>query len=207
MSGEPAPRVVNPLDAVMSSMGKTRDLDGSIDRVPDPPTKLWPALAAIEYYCRHANMHLETLFSEGGGNHFGVMKNTNFFSTLKDNFTRFYFDAEILNDVMTHYGVGYRDPRGRYEKIGWMDFCEDVHRAVAEGLDDKYGVQGVAEALAFTRGATISYRTLADADDMIDDTLQRVAAEDVEGYISSNQKMEGRTRAQISINGEEARFN
>jgi len=202
-----AEKKVNPLESVMSSMGKTRDLDGSVDRVPDPPTKLWPVLASMEYYCRHANMHLESIFSEGGGNHFGVMKNTNFFSTMKDNFTRFQFAEEILIDLMQHYGVGYKDPRGRYEKIGWMDFCEDVHRSVGEGYDDMYGVQGVAEALAFQRGAVISYRTLADLDDAIDDTLQRVAAEDVTGFVSANQVMEGRTRDSISMTGAESRFN
>ena len=49
-------------EGVISSMGKTRDLDGSVDRCADPPTKLWPVLAALEYYCRHNNMHLESLF-------------------------------------------------------------------------------------------------------------------------------------------------
>lgn len=63
MDAMAAEKKVNPLESVMSSMGKTRDLDGSVDRVPDPPTKLWPVLASMEYYCRHANMHLESIFS------------------------------------------------------------------------------------------------------------------------------------------------
>lgn len=191
------------LEHCVSSMGKTRDLDGSVDRVPDPPTKLWPVLAAMEYYCRHHNMHLETLFEEGGGNHFGVMTNTNFFSTMKDNFHRFSFDEQIMTDIMLHYGVGYKDPRGRFEKIGWMDFCEDVHRAVAEEMDEKYGVRGVAEALAFQRSAVIAYRTLADEDDMIDDEIQRLADEDKVGFIRGDQT--GLTRDAISITGAENR--
>merc|ERR1712216_801765 len=139
---QPAPMS---LESVMSSMGKSRDLDGSIDRVADPPTKLWPILAAFLHKCNVENIHLETIFEEGGGNHFGVMKTSNFFSSLKQGFPRYDIKEEIYNDLMAHYGVGYKDPRGRFNKIGWMDFCEDVRRSEAE--DNKYGVKGVAECL------------------------------------------------------------
>ena len=160
-------------------MGKTRDLDGSVDRVADPPPKLWPVLAAFQHKCLVENINLETIFEEGGGNHFGVMKTSNFFSTLKDNFQRYEIKEEIIQDLLAHYGVGYKDPRGRFEKVGWMDFCEDVRRSEAEDL--KYGVKGVAEALAMTRGAVISYDSLADKDDLISDELQNLAA-DEEAY-------------------------
>ena len=46
-------------------------------------------------------------------------------------------------------------------------------------------------------------RTLADADDMIDDQLQQLADEDKVGFIRANQ--EGLTRESISITGAENR--
>ena len=47
---------------------------------------------------------------EGGGNHFGVMKTSNFFSSLKDNFGRFDIRPEVIEAIEDHYGCGYEDP-------------------------------------------------------------------------------------------------
>jgi len=157
-------------------MGKTRDDDGTVDRVADPPQRMWAVLAAIKYKCEVENIELVSIFEEGGGNHFGCMKTSNFFSALKDNFGRFDIRPEIIEDIEDHYGCGYEDPRGRHENVAWKDFCEDVERS--KEFDDS---QGVAEAMAMTRGATISYDALADVDDVYSDELQRLAAAD-DGY-------------------------
>ena len=104
---------------------------------------------------------------------------------------------------MIHYQEGYVDVRGRPQKIAWMDFAEDVHRSVAEEFDDKYGVPGVAELIATTRGAEISYSSLADEDDVFADEMQNKAAADKIGFIRGDQR--GLTRESISITGAETR--
>lgn len=163
-------------EGAISSLGKTRDDDGTVDRVADPPQKLWAVLAAFKYKCEVENIELVSVFEEGGGNHFGVMKTSNFFSALKDNFGRYDIRSEIIEDIEDHYGCGYEDPRGRHENIAWKDFCEDVERS--KEFDDS---KGVAETMAMTRGATLSYDALADVDDVYSDELQALAAAD-DGY-------------------------
>jgi len=163
-------------EGAISSMVKTRDEDGTVDRVADPPQKMWAVLAAIKYKCEVENINLETIFEEGGGSHFGTMKTHKFFSSFKDNFFRFDVRPEIYDDILQHYGTGYCDPRGRFENIAWKDFCEDVGRS--KEFDDS---KGVAEALAMTRGSILSYDALADVDDVVNDELADLAAKD-DGY-------------------------
>ena len=116
-------------EGAISSLGKMRDEDGTVDRVADPPPEMWPVLAAIKYKCEVENIELVSVFEEGGGTHFGNMKTHKFFSVLKDNFQRYNFGVDVYDAIMNHYGCGYKDPRGRYENIAWKDFCEDVrHR-------------------------------------------------------------------------------
>lgn len=160
----------------ISSMGKTRDADGTVDRVADPPQKLWAVLAAFKYKCEVENIELVSIFEEGGGNHFGAMKTSNFFSSLKTNFARYDIKEEVIETIEDHYGCGYEDPRGRHENVAWKDFCEDVDRS--KEFDDS---KGVAEAMAMTRGAELSFDALADVDDVYDDELQALAAKD-DGY-------------------------
>ena len=104
------------------------------------------------------------------------MKTSNFFSSLKDNFSRFDIRPEVIESIEDHYGCGYEDPRGRHENIAWKDFCEDVNRS--KEMEDS---AGVAEAMAMTRGATLSFDALADVDDVYSDELQALAAAD-DGY-------------------------
>jgi len=163
-------------EGAVSSLGKTRDDDGTVDRVADPPQKMWAVLAAIKYKCEVENIELVSIFEEGGGNHFGVMKTSNFFSSLKDNFGRFDIRPEVIEAIEDHYGCGYEDPRGRHENVAWKDFCEDVGRS--KEFDDS---KGVAEAMAMTRGATLSFDALLDLDDVYSDELQALAAAD-DGY-------------------------
>jgi len=163
-------------EGAISSMVKTRDEDGTVDRVADPPQKLWAVLAAFQYKCEVENINLETIFEEGGGTHFGTMKTHKFFSSLKDNFGRFDIKEQIIEDIEDHYGCGYEDPRGRHENIAWKDFCEDVRRS--KPFDDS---KGVAEVIAMTRGGEISYNALNDVDDVYSDELQKLAEAD-DGY-------------------------
>ena len=104
------------------------------------------------------------------------MKTSNFFSSLKDNFSRFDIRPEGIESIEDHYGCGYEDPRGRHENIAWKDFCEDVNRS--KEFDDS---EGVAETMAMTRGAVLSFDALADVDDVYSDELQALAKAD-EGY-------------------------
>ena len=43
-------------------MGKTRDDDGTVDRVADPPQRLWDVLAAIKYKCEVENIEIVSIF-------------------------------------------------------------------------------------------------------------------------------------------------
>jgi hypothetical protein len=52
----------NPLEHCVSSMGKTRDLDGSVDRVPDPPEKIWQLLYVLQRKCEDENINVESIF-------------------------------------------------------------------------------------------------------------------------------------------------
>ena len=49
-------------EGAISSMGKTRDDDGTVDRVADPPQKLWAVLAAFKYKCEVENIELVSIF-------------------------------------------------------------------------------------------------------------------------------------------------
>ena len=97
-------------EGAISSMVKTRDEDGTVDRVADPPQKLWAVLAAFQYKCEVENINLETIFEEGGGTHFGTMKTHKFFSSLKDNFGRFDIKEQIIEDIEDHYGCARPPP-------------------------------------------------------------------------------------------------
>ena len=56
------PSADNPLEHCVSSMGKTRDLDGSVDRVPDPPEKIWQLLYVLQRKCEDENINIEAIF-------------------------------------------------------------------------------------------------------------------------------------------------
>ena len=64
-TGESAPKsrsASDTLESVMSTMGKARDLDASIDRINDPPPQLWPTLFAIRAHCETHSINLHSLF-------------------------------------------------------------------------------------------------------------------------------------------------
>jgi hypothetical protein len=162
-------------DGAISSLGKTRDDDGTVDRVADPPDNMWPVLAALKYRCDYENTHLDTIFFEGGGTHFGNMKTHKFFCSLKDNFQRYKFGEDVMDAIMAHYGCGYRDPRGRYENIAWKDFCEDVHKSKEKAYEVDPKASNVAEIAATTRGFEITFDSIQDVNDEISDELEKIA--------------------------------
>ena len=49
-------------EGAISSMGKTRDDDGTVDRVGDPPQRLWAVLAAFKYKCEVENIEIVSVF-------------------------------------------------------------------------------------------------------------------------------------------------
>lgn len=162
-------------EGAVSSLGKTRDEDGTVDRVADPPDEMWPVLASIKYKCEVENIELVSVFEEGGGTHFGNMKTHKFFSVLKDNFPRYNFSVEVLDAIHSHYGCGYCDPRGRFESIAWKDFCEDVGYSKERAFAADQKASNVAEIFATTRGADISFASLQDVNDIISDELEYIA--------------------------------
>ena len=57
------------------------------------------------------------------------MKREKFCTALKDNFARVHFTQEVMDEIASHYSVGYKDPRGKREHVAWKDFCEDLQKA------------------------------------------------------------------------------
>ena len=49
-------------EGAVSSLGKTRDADGTVDRVQDPSQKLWAVLAAFKYKCEVENIEIISIF-------------------------------------------------------------------------------------------------------------------------------------------------
>ena len=49
-------------EGAISSMGKTRDDDGTVDRVADPPQRLWAVLAAFKYKCEVENIEIVSVY-------------------------------------------------------------------------------------------------------------------------------------------------
>lgn len=49
-------------EGAISSLGASRGLDGSIDRVPDPPPSLWNKLAFLSAKCETENIEILSIF-------------------------------------------------------------------------------------------------------------------------------------------------
>lgn len=56
-------------EGAISSLGKTRDDDGTVDRVSDPPQNLWAVLAAFKYKCEVENIEIVSIFEVCGRCH------------------------------------------------------------------------------------------------------------------------------------------
>ena len=49
-------------EGAISSLGASRGIDGSIDRVPDPPQTLWNKLAFLSAKCETENIEILSIF-------------------------------------------------------------------------------------------------------------------------------------------------
>ena len=126
---------------LFSTAEKTRDADGTIDRVKDPPKELLPLLYRIRTMQAGYNIKLEDTFVDAGGTAYGTIAATRFGSTLVNAFPRAGLTNEELSALAEHYGVGNRERATNakakvmpYEYCSWMDLCEDVN-----GAKDVYG--------------------------------------------------------------------
>ena len=115
--------------------GKTRDADGTIDRVKDPPKELLPFLYAVKMQCSAYNISIDQVFEAAGGTAYGVIPATKFQSALVVTFHRLEIKEDLLHEICNAYGTGYEAPEGskrsiaaRYEAVAWKDFCEDVNK-------------------------------------------------------------------------------
>ncbi len=116
---------------------RSRDTDGTIDRVKDPPKELLPVLYAIRANCASYNIDLHEYFQDAGGSAYGTIATTKFCSSLVVGIHRLDLTEETLAAIVEAYGCGTPiDPRSAYHKISrfetvaWKDFCEDVGKAV-----------------------------------------------------------------------------
>ena len=125
-------------------------------RMADRYADLWPVLACIRYKTITDHLDLFAIFEEAGSHPNGTMSARKFKSALVVNFKSFEIVADVLAAIEEAYGCGYQDVRGKYENIAWRDFCDDVERSLD---NDPSG--GLAEALAATRGAQVSFQNLA----------------------------------------------
>ena len=124
--------------------GKTRDADGTVDRVRDPPRELLPLLYRIKCQASAYNIGLEASFVEAGGSTYGTIPATKFGSCLVVCFPRLGLTERNISDLVEAYGIGNREPAHNaksrvvpYECCAWKDLCEDVAKAVdihANGL-------------------------------------------------------------------------
>jgi len=142
---------------------KTRDEDGTVDRVRDPPPELLPVLAAIREKAKCERVDIVGAFTEAGASPFGTMATPRFISALSVNFPRFSIEQAIFDLIVDSYGIGFQAPNVGWESIAWMDFCEDVNKAV----DNTEGQ--VASRLAHARSARLSFANLAKKPDELDD--------------------------------------
>eukprot|EP00325_Prymnesiales_sp_UTEX-LB-985_P027545 CAMPEP_0174715854 /NCGR_PEP_ID=MMETSP1094-20130205/22651_1 /TAXON_ID=156173 /ORGANISM="Chrysochromulina brevifilum, Strain UTEX LB 985" /LENGTH=151 /DNA_ID=CAMNT_0015915517 /DNA_START=41 /DNA_END=496 /DNA_ORIENTATION=- len=148
----PAMQQKNPLEHVMSSMGKMRDIDGTIDRCVPPTRDLWPILFALRLKCEDENIELESRFIEGTGNKFGLIARAKFETVFVDTFSRYHITDDTLARIRDHYGTGYTDVRGYKENVSFKDFCEDVMNATDT-------TNGKAAMLAAKSGAILDVRS------------------------------------------------
>jgi len=137
--------------------GKSRDADGTVDRIDDSVSKaLMPLLFTFKKRCQSENIELVSVFEEAGGTHFGTIKRQNFQSALVSTFKRLLLEEDTLLAIVQAYGCGYKHPGvpsrnvpSLYESVGWKDFCEDVENSYDT-------THGLADELSKIRSGVIS---------------------------------------------------
>lgn len=153
--------------------GNTRDADGSIDRVRDPPKSLLPMLKKIKRHMDIENIDMEGILYNQGGTKYGTMNKTRFNSVLRDVMLHVHvFSDKELFEIDAAYGTGAEDLifPGTYEQIAWMDFCEDLGY-----MDASYMPESAAPPLGFKPKPMSAIAIMLDAmdgvmDGVVDDT-------------------------------------
>jgi len=120
------------LEHCMTTMGKSRDPDGSVDRIGDPPSHLWPFLYVVKTECQVYSIDLASLCEEACINpmdrHVGKMPSGKFFMTLNVHIPRHRLRDDQQRVIDQHYGLGPLLQDGTHESISYEDFCEDARR-------------------------------------------------------------------------------
>jgi len=107
--------------------GKSRDEDGTIDRVPDPPEALKKFLIVFKKKNFSAGIDLLGALRGAGASPNGTMKKRQFFICLKQTYREFTFSEQLLFSFAAAYGCGDADAaEGGMTHVAWKDFCEDV---------------------------------------------------------------------------------
>lgn len=178
MSADDMLKLMNNRELLMGKnthvMSGGRDLDGTIDRVRDPPESLKPLLKKIRRQVDLRNLDLNNVLSEQGGTRYGTMSTQRFNSTIVIVFERdLIFSEEDLMALDNAYGTGDPDRHrpGAYEYIAWMDFVEDI------GVTDaSFMPESMAPPLALTKQPQSQVAMMLDAmdgkvDGSVDDSL------------------------------------
>ncbi len=119
------------------NFGKTRDEDGTVDRVPDPPEALKPTLLAFKDKAIAEGIDLASIFQQYGGTRYGTISKRLFCTSLTTTFLRFNFTDQLLYSLVSAYGVGAEDTyNGGKELVAWCDFVEDVMGAAGSANAD-----------------------------------------------------------------------
>jgi len=126
------------------AQGKTRDDDGTVDRVRDPPKELLPMLYKLKCMANGYNLALEEAFVAAGGTGYGTIPTTKFASCLVVTFHRAGFTERDIAALVEAYGIGNREPARHaksrvvpYEFCAWKDLIEDIEKA-----QDVYAASG-----------------------------------------------------------------
>ena len=140
------------------AQGKTRDDDGTVDRVRDPPRELLPLLYKLRCQASAYNVDLEGAFVQAGGSSYGTIPTTKFGSCLVVTFHRAGLTEGDIFALIEAYGIGNREPERHakskvmpYECCAWKDLCEDVEKA-PDIHADPHGRLSVAASTIYPPG-------------------------------------------------------
>lgn len=107
--------------------GKSRDEDGTIDRVPDPPEALKKFLLVFKRKNFNAGIDVMGALRGAGASPNGTMKKLQFLLCIKATYKEFTFSEQLLYSFAHAYGCGDPDPvEGGKMHVAWKDFCEDI---------------------------------------------------------------------------------
>jgi len=118
------------LESAMGAYGgKSRDADGTIDRVPDPPEKLLKWLLVFKAKNKSAGIDLMFNLRQAGASPNGTMAKRQFLISLKHTYKEFSFSEQLLYSLAAAYGCGDPDRHepGTCLQVAWRDLSEDIY--------------------------------------------------------------------------------